>query len=148
MLEISGLGSHYGRIEALKGISLVVREGELVALVGANGAGKTTLLRTLSGLQPASSGRILFDGDAPRGDRRLHVGELAALERRHRVQQFPPARGITLVGERAVVQPEPLLGCAGATVTEGHHCRKNQHLRSVHRFFPCRRASRRDRLSR
>ncbi|CBS87756.1 ABC transporter ATP-binding protein [Azospirillum lipoferum] len=62
LLEIDGLNSHYGRIHALKSASLSVREGELVALVGANGAGKTTLLRTLSGVHPASSGRITFDG--------------------------------------------------------------------------------------
>jgi len=62
LLEIEGLNSHYGRIHALKSASLTVREGELVALVGANGAGKTTLLRTLSGVHPASSGRINFDG--------------------------------------------------------------------------------------
>jgi len=61
VLEVSGLTSHYGRIQALAGIDLAVREGELVALVGANGAGKSTLLRVISGLQP-SSGRILFDG--------------------------------------------------------------------------------------
>ena len=62
LLEIEGLNSHYGRIHALKSASLSVREGELVALVGANGAGNTTLLRPLSGVHPASSGRITFDG--------------------------------------------------------------------------------------
>jgi branched-chain amino acid transport system ATP-binding protein len=62
MLEIRGLTSHYGRIQALKGIDLSVGEGELVALVGANGAGKTTLLRTISGVQPASAGSIVFAG--------------------------------------------------------------------------------------
>ena len=56
MLDVGALTSHYGRIQALKGLDLAVREGELVALVGANGAGKTTLLRTLSGVQPASGG--------------------------------------------------------------------------------------------
>jgi branched-chain amino acid transport system ATP-binding protein len=60
LLEISGLVSHYGRIEALKGIDLSVNEGELLALVGGNGAGKTTLLRAISGVQPASAGRIRF----------------------------------------------------------------------------------------
>jgi branched-chain amino acid transport system ATP-binding protein len=63
LLEIAGLTSHYGRIQALKGIDLSVREGELLALVGANGAGKTTLLRTISGVQPASGGTIRFAGD-------------------------------------------------------------------------------------
>jgi branched-chain amino acid transport system ATP-binding protein len=62
LLEISGLASHYGRIQALKGIELAVREGELLALVGANGAGKTTLLRTISGVQPASAGTMRFAG--------------------------------------------------------------------------------------
>jgi branched-chain amino acid transport system ATP-binding protein len=62
LLQIRNLTSHYGRIQALKGIGLTVEEGELVALVGANGAGKTTLLRTISGVQPASGGDILFNG--------------------------------------------------------------------------------------
>ena len=63
LLSISGLESCYGRIKALKGIDLEVRQGELVALVGANGAGKTTFLRTLSGVQPMSAGKIVFDGE-------------------------------------------------------------------------------------
>lgn len=62
LLAIKGMDSHYGRIQALKGITLEVRRGETVALVGANGAGKTTFLRTLSGVQPMSAGRIYFDG--------------------------------------------------------------------------------------
>jgi branched-chain amino acid transport system ATP-binding protein len=62
LLEVSGLVSRYGRIEALKGIDLAVAEGELLALVGGNGAGKTTLLRAISGVQP-SEGRIRFAGE-------------------------------------------------------------------------------------
>ncbi|HLI12508.1 MAG TPA: ABC transporter ATP-binding protein [Alphaproteobacteria bacterium] len=62
LLEVEDLASHYGRIQALRGVSLAVAEGELVALVGANGAGKTTLLRVLSGVQPASAGSVRFDG--------------------------------------------------------------------------------------
>jgi branched-chain amino acid transport system ATP-binding protein len=62
LLEIGGLTSHYGRIQALKGIDLSVAEGELLALVGANGAGKTTLLRAISGVQPASGGFVRFAG--------------------------------------------------------------------------------------
>lgn len=61
LLEVTGLVSRYGRIEALKGIDLAVAEGELLALVGGNGAGKTTLLRAISGVQP-SEGRIRFAG--------------------------------------------------------------------------------------
>jgi branched-chain amino acid transport system ATP-binding protein len=62
MLKVEGLTSHYGRIQALKGVDVEVAQGELVALVGGNGAGKTTLLRTLSGVQPASGGRVVFEG--------------------------------------------------------------------------------------
>ena len=62
LLAVKGLESSYGRIKALKGIDLEIRQGELVALVGANGAGKTTFLRSLSGVQP-SSGSIVFDGE-------------------------------------------------------------------------------------
>ena len=76
MLEVEGLTSHYGRIQALKGIDLEIAEGELVALVGGNGAGKTTLLRTLSGVQPASAGRITFRGrDITRSSPVARVGQ-------------------------------------------------------------------------
>lgn len=63
MLSVEGLRSRYGRIEALHGIDLEVRSGEIVCVVGANGAGKTTLLRCLSGVQPASHGTIVFRGE-------------------------------------------------------------------------------------
>ena len=62
MLRVKGLDCHYGRIQALRGIDLEVRKGELVALVGANGAGKTTLLRALSGILAASAGEVRYDG--------------------------------------------------------------------------------------
>jgi branched-chain amino acid transport system ATP-binding protein len=62
MLEVEQLSSHYGRFPALKCVSLEVRQGEIVTLVGANGAGKTTLLKTISGVQAANSGRIRFEG--------------------------------------------------------------------------------------
>ena len=50
-LEIKDLHVHYGKIEAIKGVSIVVNEGEIVTLIGANGAGKTTMLKTISGLR-------------------------------------------------------------------------------------------------
>jgi branched-chain amino acid transport system ATP-binding protein len=62
MLEVTDLQSAYGRILALKGVSIRVEAGEITALVGGNGAGKTTLLRCLSGVQPVSAGRIRYDG--------------------------------------------------------------------------------------
>jgi branched-chain amino acid transport system ATP-binding protein len=61
MLRVENLQAFYGRIQALKGVSLTIDAGEIVALVGANGAGKTTLLRTLSGVHPIGGGRILFE---------------------------------------------------------------------------------------
>ena len=61
-LEVKDLRVHYGKIEAIKGISFVVNQGEIVSLIGANGAGKTTTLKTISGLRNVSSGQILFDG--------------------------------------------------------------------------------------
>jgi branched-chain amino acid transport system ATP-binding protein len=63
VLEIEGLVCRYGKVEALKGVSLVVRKGELVTLIGANGAGKTTTLKAISGLLPPTGGRMLFEGE-------------------------------------------------------------------------------------
>lgn len=62
MLEIKELNTRYGSIHALKGISLHIDEGEIVSLIGSNGAGKSTLLASITGLVPASSGSILFEG--------------------------------------------------------------------------------------
>jgi branched-chain amino acid transport system ATP-binding protein len=62
LLEVDDIRTHYGSIEALKGVSLTVAEGEIVTLIGANGAGKSTTLRSISGLTPVSSGRVLFEG--------------------------------------------------------------------------------------
>ena len=62
LLEITGLNSGYGDVQVLWGIDLAFDEGQIVCLVGSNGAGKTTLLRTISGICPATGGRITFDG--------------------------------------------------------------------------------------
>jgi branched-chain amino acid transport system ATP-binding protein len=67
MLEINDLHTYYGNIHALKGISLTVEQGEVVTLIGSNGAGKSTTLRTISGLNNARSGEILFEGTSLRG---------------------------------------------------------------------------------
>ena len=64
LLELRNVTSFYGNVQALKGISLSVEKGEVVTLLGANGAGKSTTLRTISGLLQATSGEILFDGQA------------------------------------------------------------------------------------
>ena len=62
MLEVKDLCVNYGAVQALNGISLTVNDGEIVSLIGANGAGKTTTLRTITGLEKAASGSIVFDG--------------------------------------------------------------------------------------
>lgn len=62
MLEIKDLEVNYGMIKAIKGISFEVNQGEIIALIGANGAGKTTILHTITGLVPAHTGEIFFNG--------------------------------------------------------------------------------------
>ncbi|MCW2941388.1 MAG: transporter related protein [Actinomycetia bacterium] len=87
LLEINDIHVHYGKIAALKGVSVEVDEGEIVTLIGANGAGKTTILKTISGLRPLSTGRILFDGrdiSSMPGHKRVLAG----------IGQAPEGRGI------------------------------------------------------
>jgi branched-chain amino acid transport system ATP-binding protein len=86
-LEIKDLRVHYGKIEAIKGVSVVVNQGEIVTLIGANGAGKTTILKTISGLRPVSSGDITFDGKS--------INKIPAHERVDLgISQVPEGRGI------------------------------------------------------
>jgi len=63
MLKIDALQVKYGAIEALRGVSLDVRKGEVVTLIGGNGAGKSTLMKAISGLEPVAGGRIVFEGE-------------------------------------------------------------------------------------
>ena len=86
-LEIKDLRVHYGKIEAIKGVSVVVNQGEIVTLIGANGAGKTTILKTISGLRPVSSGSIVFDGQ--------DINKIPAHQRVDLgISQVPEGRGI------------------------------------------------------
>ena len=63
MLKITDLHVNYGMIQAIKGVSFHVDEGEIIALIGANGAGKTTILHTITGLVGAASGKIEYKGN-------------------------------------------------------------------------------------
>ena len=67
VLEIKDLNLYYGRIHALKGISLKVSEGEIITLIGANGAGKTSTLRAISSLEKIKSGEVYFYGEKING---------------------------------------------------------------------------------
>src|SRR5947208_8554933 len=87
LLDVEEVHVHYGKVEALKGISLQVEAGEIVSLIGANGAGKTTTLKTISGLRPLSAGAVLFEGrdiSKMAGHRRVIAG----------IGQAPEGRGI------------------------------------------------------
>lgn len=86
-LDIKDLRVHYGKIEAIKGVTVTVNEGEICTLIGANGAGKTTILKTVSGLRPVSSGEILFNGES--------INKVPAHERVDLgISQVPEGRGI------------------------------------------------------
>jgi branched-chain amino acid transport system ATP-binding protein len=87
LLELEDVYVHYGKIEAIRGISLEVDQGEIVTLIGANGAGKSTTLKTISGLRTVSQGEIRFDGQVITrmpGHKRVLVG----------IGQAPEGRGI------------------------------------------------------
>ncbi len=87
LLELDEVYVHYGKIEALSGISLEVDEGEIVTLIGANGAGKSTTLKTISGLRTVSQGEIRFNGEVitrMAGHKRVLAG----------IGQAPEGRGI------------------------------------------------------
>jgi len=62
LLEVADIHTYYGAIQALRGVSLTVEEGEVVTIIGSNGAGKSTTLRSISGLTPAASGTVTFEG--------------------------------------------------------------------------------------
>ncbi|WP_026411421.1 ABC transporter ATP-binding protein [Actinomadura oligospora] len=120
LLEINDIHVHYGKIAALKGISVEVDEGEIVTLIGANGAGKTTTLKTVSGLRPLSSGSIRFAGaDISKmpGHKRVLAG----------IGQSPEGRGVF----PGMTVEENLL--MGAYARRGDF---SQELAEVYELFP------------
>ncbi|HZN15473.1 MAG TPA: ABC transporter ATP-binding protein [Acidimicrobiales bacterium] len=87
LLELRDVHVHYGKVEAIKGVSFTVDEGEIVTLIGGNGAGKTTTLKTISGVRPLSAGQVLFAGEDLAGvpaHRRVELG----------ISQSPEGRAI------------------------------------------------------
>jgi branched-chain amino acid transport system ATP-binding protein len=89
LLEVDNIAVHYGRIQAIEGVTLSVDEGEVVSLIGANGAGKTTTMRAIAGLLSLSDGSVQFGGN--------DIGRLKGHER--------VARGISLVPEGRGIFP-------------------------------------------
>jgi branched-chain amino acid transport system ATP-binding protein len=87
MLELGEVHVHYGKVEALKGITVSVQQGEIVTLIGANGAGKTTTLKTISGIRPVSAGTMTFEGEDITGRRPHQLVEMG-------ICQAPEGRGI------------------------------------------------------
>jgi branched-chain amino acid transport system ATP-binding protein len=99
LLEVDGIHTFYGNIEALKGITLEVEEGEIVTLIGSNGAGKSTTLRSISGLNPPREGSIRFDGEeiaetAPQDIVRLGISQ--SPEGRHVFQRMTVRENLDL----------------------------------------------------
>ena len=133
LLEIRDMAVAYGRIEALRDISIHVDEGELVTLIGANGAGKTTTMRAVSGIRPLSRGSIVFDGvDITRLKAHLRV--------REGIVQAPEGRGV-FPGMTVVENLE--MGCyARPFSTRAEH---EETLERVFELFP-RLAERRDQV--
>ena len=87
LLDVSGVETFYGRIRALSGVDITVRQGEVVSLIGANGAGKSTLMMTICGNPQARAGKIIFDGEDI-------TGEPTHLIARRRIAQSPEGRRI------------------------------------------------------
>ncbi len=122
MLAINGLHVNYGAIKAIKGISLNVKEGSIVTLIGANGAGKTTLLRTISSILKPVSGKIIFSG--------------------RELNNLPPDKVVELGISQS---PEGRMIFSNLTVKEnlemGAYTRKDRHnikddLEFIYSFFP------------
>lgn len=80
MLNVTDLRTNYGKIEALKGISLTVDEGEIVTLIGANGAGKSTTLKAISGQVHPAAGSIAFEGRDIGGTPDFKVAEMGIVQ--------------------------------------------------------------------
>jgi branched-chain amino acid transport system ATP-binding protein len=87
ILEVEDIHTFYGSIEALKGISIEVKEGEIVTLIGSNGAGKSTTLRSISGLNPPRTGKIIYDGKEIQGTPAHEVAKMG-------IAQAPEGRRI------------------------------------------------------
>lgn len=124
LLAIRGLVAAYGNIEALKGVDLDIKSGEIVALIGANGAGKSTLMMSVFGRPPARAGVIEFDGQNITGIPTHHVARL-------RIAQSPEGRRIF---PRMTVAENLRMGADAAI--ESSEAERNASLERVFALFP------------
>ena len=121
LLEISGVETFYGNIQALRGVDISVGEGEIVTLIGANGAGKSTLLMTICGNPQASTGTIVFDGETI-----THTPTFEII--RKGIAQSPEGRRI--FPRMSVMENLQM----GAITTDAQHF--NEDLERVYTLFP------------
>ena len=117
MLRVEGVETYYGAIQALKGISLEVREGEIVTLIGANGAGKSTTLRSINGLNHPRRGTIGFRGGDITNDRGSRGREARASPSRRRGARLFPRMTVTENLEMGAFQRTDRSGAARRTWT-------------------------------
>ena len=103
LLEVNDIHTFYGNIEALKGISLKVEQGEIVTLIGGNGAGKTTTLNTISGITPARTGTVTLNGeDITRmaSHRRVRCGIVRTFQINQSFHTLTPLQSLALLNDR------------------------------------------------
>src|SRR5918994_1062242 len=111
-LEVEDIHTYYGNIEALKGVTLTVEEGECVTLIGSNGAGKSTTLRSISGLTPAREGSVAFEGrditrTAPQDIVRLGISQ--SRERQRAGTMSGGEQQMLAIGRALMARPRLLL---------------------------------------
>lgn len=128
ILEIKDLVVDYGIIKAIKGISMKVEEGSIVAILGANGAGKTTTIRTISGVVKPKSGHIIFDNEDITGFEPYRIAS-------KRMLQSPEGR---LILRGLTVEENLLVGAYSITIEDGKSKRtlRKETLSEVYSYFP------------
>lgn len=125
MLEVREIATFYGHIQALKGVSIAINQGEIVSLIGANGAGKSTLLNSISGIVPPRTGEILLDG---KGITNLSPEEIVALG----VSQVPERRQVF----STLTVPDNLLLGAYLRLRRGERKQVQEDIEYIYTLFP------------
>ena len=122
MLEINNIETFYGKIQALRGVTVKVNEGEIVSLIGSNGAGKSTLLMTISGVHKAKNGTITFEGKSIEQEDPHHIVNLG-------ISQVPEGRRIF---SKLTVEENLMLGAYAYEKGNNY----SEDIKSVFDLFP------------